>query len=132
MFRVSRRGEGIDDAETIEGAREIVRGEPPSRYEVDEIRAVPIGAYQSIVGPDDPASRRAGRGGTVAVGRLGCPQSEYYPAEPVERESPGDRPAALRSLKGCERIGSKMKYRMNRTSAENEIYIHFSIFDLKS
>jgi hypothetical protein len=31
------------------------------------------------------------------VGRLGCPQSEYYPAEPVEREGPGDRPAALRS-----------------------------------
>ena len=26
MFRVSHRGEGIDDAETIEGARLIVRG----------------------------------------------------------------------------------------------------------
>lgn len=42
MFRVSHRGEGIDDADTIEGAREIVRGQPPGRYEVDEIRAGPL------------------------------------------------------------------------------------------
>jgi hypothetical protein len=40
MFRVSH--EGIDDAETIEGAREIVRSEPPGRYDVDEIRAEPF------------------------------------------------------------------------------------------
>jgi hypothetical protein len=38
MFRVSHRGEGIDDADTIEGAREIVQGQPPGRYGVDEIR----------------------------------------------------------------------------------------------
>src|SRR5262249_26779004 len=38
MFRVSHRGEGIDDADTIEGARGIVRGQSPGRYEVDEIR----------------------------------------------------------------------------------------------
>jgi hypothetical protein len=29
MFRVSQQGEGIDDADTIEGARDIVRGEQP-------------------------------------------------------------------------------------------------------
>jgi hypothetical protein len=28
MFRVSHRGEGIDDADTIEGAGEIVRSQP--------------------------------------------------------------------------------------------------------
>jgi hypothetical protein len=39
MFRVSHRGEGIDDAESIGGARAIVRGQPPGRYDVDEIRA---------------------------------------------------------------------------------------------
>jgi hypothetical protein len=31
MFRVSQRGEGIDDAGSIDGAREIVRGRPPGR-----------------------------------------------------------------------------------------------------
>jgi hypothetical protein len=30
MFRVSHRGEGIDDAGTIEGAREIFLGQTPS------------------------------------------------------------------------------------------------------
>jgi hypothetical protein len=39
MFRISHRGEGLDDADTIEGAREIVRGQSPGRYDVDEIRA---------------------------------------------------------------------------------------------
>jgi hypothetical protein len=29
----------IDDADTIEGARGIVRGQSPGRYDVDEIRA---------------------------------------------------------------------------------------------
>lgn len=38
MFRVSHRGERIDDAETIEG----VRGQPPGRYDVDEIWAEPF------------------------------------------------------------------------------------------
>ena len=38
MFRVSHRGEGIDDADTIEGARGIVRGQSAGRYDVDEIR----------------------------------------------------------------------------------------------
>jgi hypothetical protein len=42
MFRASRRGEGIDDADTIEGARAIVRGQPPGRYDVDEIQAEPF------------------------------------------------------------------------------------------
>jgi hypothetical protein len=42
MFRVSRKGEGFEDADTIEGARRIVRGQPPGRYEVDEIRAEPF------------------------------------------------------------------------------------------
>jgi hypothetical protein len=42
MFRVSQRGEGIDDADTIEGDREIVRGQSPGRYDVVEIRAEPF------------------------------------------------------------------------------------------
>ena len=42
MFRVSRKGEGIEDADTIDGAREIVRGQPSGRYDVDEIRAEPF------------------------------------------------------------------------------------------
>jgi hypothetical protein len=42
MFRVSHKGEGIDDAETIDDAREIVRGQEPGRYDVDEIRADPF------------------------------------------------------------------------------------------
>jgi hypothetical protein len=36
MFRVGPQGEGID------GAREIVREQPPGRYDVDEIRAEPF------------------------------------------------------------------------------------------
>jgi hypothetical protein len=42
MFRVSQRGEGIDDADTIDGAREIVQCQSPGRYDVDEIRAKPF------------------------------------------------------------------------------------------
>jgi hypothetical protein len=42
MFRVSHKGEVIDDADIIEGAREIVWGQPPGRYDVDEIRAEPF------------------------------------------------------------------------------------------
>jgi hypothetical protein len=53
MFRVSHRGEGIDDADTIEGAWGIVRGQPPGRYDVDEIRAEPF--------PSGHTSRQWGR-----------------------------------------------------------------------
>jgi hypothetical protein len=53
MFRVSHRGEGIDDADTLEGARGIVRGQPPGRYDVDEIRAEPF--------PSGHTSRQWGR-----------------------------------------------------------------------
>ncbi len=42
MYRVSRQGEGIDDAETIEGARGIVRGRRPGRYDMVEIRTEPF------------------------------------------------------------------------------------------
>ena len=42
LFRVGQRGEGIDDSGTIDGAREIVRGLPPGRFDVDEIRADPF------------------------------------------------------------------------------------------
>jgi hypothetical protein len=38
MSRVSHRVEGIDDADRIDGAGEVVRGRPPGRYDVDEIR----------------------------------------------------------------------------------------------
>jgi hypothetical protein len=39
MFRVSQKGEGIADADEIQGGREIVRSEPSGRYDVDETRA---------------------------------------------------------------------------------------------
>jgi hypothetical protein len=42
MFRVRHRGEGIDDADTIQCARGIVRSQSPGRYDVDEIRAEPL------------------------------------------------------------------------------------------
>jgi hypothetical protein len=42
MYRISRQGEGIDDADTIEGARQVVWGQPPGRYDVDEIRTEPF------------------------------------------------------------------------------------------
>ena len=53
MFRVSHRGEGIDDAGTLEGARGIVRGQRRGRYTVDEIRAEPF--------PSGHTSRQWGR-----------------------------------------------------------------------
>jgi hypothetical protein len=53
MFRVSHRGAGIDDADTIQGAREIVQGQEPGRYDVDEIRAEPF--------PSGHTSRQWGR-----------------------------------------------------------------------
>jgi hypothetical protein len=53
MFRVSQQGESIDDAETVEGAREIVTSQPPGRFDVDEIRAEPF--------PSDHTSRQWGR-----------------------------------------------------------------------
>jgi hypothetical protein len=56
MFRVSHRGQGIDDADTIESAREIARGQEPGRYDIDEILA------------EAPRARRAG-----ASPRVGAP-----------------------------------------------------------
>jgi hypothetical protein len=53
MFRVSHGGEGIDDDDTLEGARGIVRSHPPGRYDVDEIRAEPF--------PSGHTSRQWGR-----------------------------------------------------------------------
>jgi hypothetical protein len=42
MLRVCRRGEGVADADTIEGARHIVQGQPPGRYHIDEISSDPL------------------------------------------------------------------------------------------
>jgi hypothetical protein len=42
MFRVTHKGEGLDNADTIDGARQIVRGQTPGRYDVDEIRGEPF------------------------------------------------------------------------------------------
>jgi hypothetical protein len=53
MFRVSHEGEGIADADTIESARRVVQGQPPGRYDVDEIRADPCASGHT--------SRRWGR-----------------------------------------------------------------------
>jgi hypothetical protein len=41
MFRVSHQSEGIEDADSIESAREIVQEQPSGRYDLDEIRLVP-------------------------------------------------------------------------------------------
>ena len=48
MFRASPEG-----ADSIEGAREIARGQPPGRYDVDDIRAEPF--------PSGHTSRQCGR-----------------------------------------------------------------------
>lgn len=42
MFRISHRGEAIEDADTIDGAREIFRGQPSDRFDVDVIRSEPF------------------------------------------------------------------------------------------
>jgi hypothetical protein len=42
VVRVSHRGERIDDADRIAGARQMVRGQAPGHYDVDEIRAEPF------------------------------------------------------------------------------------------
>jgi hypothetical protein len=62
MLRVSHQGEGIDDADTIDGAREIVRGQAPGRYDVDEIRAEPLEAAELPIFVD---ARPAGAGESV-------------------------------------------------------------------
>ena len=53
MFRVSHPCEGIDDAQTLDGARQIVHGQQPGRFDVDEIRADPF--------PSGHTSRQWGR-----------------------------------------------------------------------
>ena len=74
MFRISQPGEGIDDADTIEGAREIVQGRPPGRYDVVEIRAEPF--------PSGHTSRSWGRMIRNPDGRL---QDEPWPWDRVVR-----------------------------------------------
>ncbi len=39
MFRVSHKSEGIDDADTIDGASQVVKSQPSDRYDLDEVRA---------------------------------------------------------------------------------------------
>jgi hypothetical protein len=42
MFQVAHDGVLIGSASSLEGAREIVRCEPPGRYQITEIRADPF------------------------------------------------------------------------------------------
>jgi hypothetical protein len=42
MFRVSHQSDRISDADATQGTREIVRGQAPGRYDVDDIRAEPF------------------------------------------------------------------------------------------
>jgi hypothetical protein len=42
MFRVTHRGEEIGSADTIEDARQIVAGQLPGRYDVDELPGGPF------------------------------------------------------------------------------------------
>jgi hypothetical protein len=42
MFRVIQESEGIDDADTLDGGREIVHGQQPNPDVVDEIQADPF------------------------------------------------------------------------------------------
>jgi hypothetical protein len=53
MFRLSRPSHGIDDADAVDGVREIVRGQLPGRYHVDAVRADPF--------PSGRTSRQWGR-----------------------------------------------------------------------
>jgi hypothetical protein len=53
VFRVSHHGEGIDDADKIEGARQIVQRQSPGRCDLREIRAEPF--------PSEHNSRSWGR-----------------------------------------------------------------------
>jgi hypothetical protein len=76
MFRVSHRGEGIDDADTIEGARGIVRGQSPGRYDVDEIRAEPF--------PSGHTCRRCRRLIRRPDRRVGPQEGPAVEADPVE------------------------------------------------
>jgi hypothetical protein len=42
MFRATQRGEGLGDADNVNGARQIVQSQPAGRYQVDELRAEPF------------------------------------------------------------------------------------------
>jgi hypothetical protein len=42
MFRVTHRGDEIGHTDTIEAARQIVEGQPPGRYDVDEFPSGPF------------------------------------------------------------------------------------------
>ena len=57
MFRVSHRREGDDDADTIEGARGIVRGQPPGCYDFDEIRGEPFPSGHTPRPPPGPPAQ---------------------------------------------------------------------------
>lgn len=48
MFRISYRGERIDEADTIEAASEIVRRELPGRYHVHEVRLEPFSSGNTV------------------------------------------------------------------------------------
>jgi hypothetical protein len=72
MFRVSHQCEGIDDADTIDGAREITRGLPTGHYDVDEIRAGPF--------PSRQTSRQWGRMVRHPDGRI---EDEPWPTMPA-------------------------------------------------
>ena len=73
MFRVSQRRKGIADADTIEGARQIVQGQPPGRYDVDEI--------QGDLFPSGHSSRSWGRMNRHPDGRV---EDEPWPWEREE------------------------------------------------
>jgi hypothetical protein len=78
MFRVSREGQGIDDADTIDEARGVVRVQSPGRYEVDDIRGDPF--------PSGHSSRSAGARSPSTT----TAESEDNPAIPaaLQRRSP--------------------------------------------
>jgi hypothetical protein len=61
MVPVTCKGEGIGDADTIDGARQIVGDHPMDRYEVNEVRAEPS--------PSGHTSRQWGRMIRHAAGR---------------------------------------------------------------
>jgi hypothetical protein len=86
LFRGSHRGEGIDDTATIEGARQIVLGQPPGRYDVDEIRSEPM--------PSGHTSRAWGQlirhpDGRVEEELHPCPDRCRRPDTSLTSERPG-------------------------------------------
>jgi hypothetical protein len=96
MFRISHKGEGIDDADTIECARGIVQGQRPRRYEVDEIWA--------DLFPSGHTSRQCGR-----VTRGGRQRITSAPGRALWNAATPTSVTAVRLSRSTRRVGHQAK-----------------------